>query len=98
MTESSKELGVMSVLLDRFANRRLPRMLEIKKRVDAGERLAGHELEFLEVVGADTIKNLPKIAGHAELKDLLGKALNLYHEIVTKAMENEQNSGSDLPK
>ena len=90
MTESSKELGVMSVLLDRFANRRLPRMLEIKKRVDAGERLAGHELEFLEVVGADTIKNLPKIADHAELKELLGKALNLYHEIVTKAMENEQ--------
>ena len=92
MNDTSKELGVLSALIDRFTHRRLPRMLEIKKRVDAGECLEGHELEFLEVVGSDTLKNLPKVAAHPELKELLGKALNLYHEIVAKAMENEQKS------
>ena len=90
MNDNSKELGVLSVLIDRFAKHRLPRMLEIKKRVDAGESLDSRELKFLETVGSDTLKNLPRIASHPELKSLLAKSLDLYHEIIRKAMENEK--------
>ena len=36
MKESADELGVIYALVERFEKQRLPRLLELKKRVDKG--------------------------------------------------------------
>jgi len=91
MDESEKEdLGIATVLLERFTEQRLPKLLEIKERIDAGEKLDDLDLEFLETMLSDANTNLPKMAAHEDLKELFMKGINLYHEIVTKAAENEQ--------
>lgn len=92
MSESSKDLGVVTVLLERFTNQRLPMLLEIKKRIDAGERLDDRDLQFLETMQSEATRNLPRIAAHKELKEIVGKGVNLYHEIISKALENEQET------
>ena len=53
MNESPKDTGTIQVLLERLNNERLPRALELKSKVDRGERLEAHDLEFLERVFED---------------------------------------------
>jgi hypothetical protein len=53
MTEPSGDAGVISVLIERFEEQRLPRALEMKERVDQGEKLSDIDLAFLKEVFAD---------------------------------------------
>jgi hypothetical protein len=42
MEESADELGTIYALMERFEKQRLPRLLELKKRVDEGGVLSPH--------------------------------------------------------
>ena len=53
MHEVSQEDGVVVAVLERFEKFRLPRALEIKARVDAGERLSETDIEQLKQVLED---------------------------------------------
>jgi hypothetical protein len=92
MTEWSKEEGVAYALLERFEKFRLPRALEIKERIDSGERLTDADLDFLQHVMKDAedvkryVEKVPQVQG------LYGRAVNLYQEITKKALENEKKS------
>ncbi len=94
MNDVSKDDAVMATLLTRFEKFRLPHALEIKKNVDAGETLTEHELTHLEELLLDSNKIKAMIDERPELQDLYAKAVHLYHEITTKAVENERGSGS----
>ena len=88
-----KEAGTMQALLQRLNDIRLPRALELKKRVDRGEKLDSYDIEFLETVMADAISAQGLAEKHPEFKTLVGKLFGLYSEITTKALENEQKKG-----
>ena len=90
MDKEEKEQGVIFTLVERFQNQRLPRALEIKKRVDAGELLTDEELHFLEEVNKEVRSNEPLIERHPEWLELYGKAVHLHKEITEKALENEK--------
>jgi hypothetical protein len=89
-TSSSTDAGTIQVLLERLNTERLPRALDLKSRVDRGERLADYDLQFLQDVLEDTRSAQSLIARHPELHSLTSQLLGLYGEITRKGLENEQ--------
>ncbi len=94
MTDTTiKEAGTLQVMLQRLNEFRLPKALDLKKKVDRGEKLDNYDIEFLETVLADATSAQGLAAKHPEFQTLVGKLMSLYSEITTKALENEQKKG-----
>lgn len=92
MTEATKEEGVVQVLLERFEKFRLPRALDIKARVDAGETLTENDIAFLERVMGDAEAIRRYVDKRPDMQQLYTRAVSLYQDITKKALENEQKS------
>lgn len=92
MKDSKHDAGVAQALLDRMSNQRLPRALELKEKVDAGEALSEYDLHFLEEVFADAQSIQPMVERHPEYQQLVSQAIHLYKEILDKAMANEKKA------
>lgn len=90
--DSTTERGVAIALLERLTEFRLPRVLQIKERVDRGERLSEVDLEFLESVLADAANAKPLVDHHPELEPIAVKLISLYHHITETALANETQS------
>jgi hypothetical protein len=91
MSESAtREAGTIQAMLQRLNDFRLPRALDLKKKVDRGEKLDSYDMEFLETVLEDASGAQPLMAKHPELQSLVSKLVSLYGSITTKALENEQ--------
>ena len=92
MIDTSKDAGVIEVLVERFEKHRLPRILALQEKVDGGEVLNDMDLEYLEEVMEDTNKNKPLADRHPEWQEIIAKVIGLYKEITEKALENEKGS------
>lgn len=92
MTEKSEDEGIITVLIQRFESKRLPRALDLKKKVDRGETLNDNDIAFLEQVFADASKLGPLLERHDEYNKLAAQAIDLYKEITDKALENEKSA------
>jgi hypothetical protein len=90
MAEVSKDLGTIAVLAKRMVDERLPKALELKERVDRGEKLNGLDLNFLEQVVKDATQIMPVMKGDARVMQVAARMLELYKDITNKALENEQ--------
>ncbi|MCK6405361.1 MAG: hypothetical protein L6Q60_05000 [Rhodocyclaceae bacterium] len=87
---NENDAGVIQALLKRFDEQRLPRALELKAKVDAGNTLEQFEVNYLEDILHDirAIKGL--VDRHPEHEPLVVKGMQLYTEITEKALQNEQ--------
>ena len=92
MIESAKDTGVMAALLERLNTQRLPRVLDLKEKVDRGELLNDEDLRFLNDVFADANKIKPIVDRDPKYQDLATRLIHLYTEVTKKALENEQGS------
>lgn len=90
--DSSHDLGVISVILKRLNDERLPRVLKIKQKVDNGERFTDSDIAYLQQSFADARQAGPLLERNPEYHNLASQLLHLYKEITDKALENERNS------
>lgn len=93
MSDAKAEQAVVIALLERMSTQRIPRALELKAKVDGGERLDDQDIAFLEEVMQDVGSVRTVLAPHPELHELAMKAVNLYHAITARALENEKAAG-----
>lgn len=90
MTDISHQDGIIVAILERFEKFRLPRALDIKAKVERGERLDGSDIDHLKTVMEDAESIHRYVAERPDLQDLYTRAVGLYREITQKALENEQ--------
>jgi hypothetical protein len=93
MTDETNDDGLISVLVERLTEQRLPRALSLKEKVEAGERLSEFDIQFLEDVFNDASHIKPLLDRHPEYQELAAKMISLYNEITTRALENEKQGG-----
>ncbi len=89
MSDENEDTGVIEALLARLNEYRLPRLLELKERVDRGEAIGSNDLQLLERVLDDGRDIQPLIARHPEVQSLYAQMTALHAEIIAKAVENE---------
>lgn len=92
MSDKTDDAGTMKVLMDRLVKFRLPRALAIKQHVDSGERLSDSELEFLKSALRDAEESKKYVVRNPEFHSLGAQIVQLYNEIVVKALENEKRA------
>ena len=92
MNDSADELAVIYALIERFEKQRLPRLLELKKRVDAGGLLSESDIQFMYQVTLDAQRSKRLIDRHPEWHTFCAEVIHLYAEGVEKALENEKKS------
>ncbi len=90
MNDSANDDGVIAALLQRFQTVRLPRALDLKARVDSGEKLHESDIAYLHRVFEDAQHIQRLLDRHPEYEELVDRATHLYNEITRKALENEQ--------
>ena len=92
MTDTSNDEGLIEVILERLEKQRLPRLLDIKAKVDGGNLLEDFDVDFLEQSMADAKNLIPIIDRHPEYQALAAKVMDLYKEISDTALMLEKNS------
>ena len=88
----SKDDGVIAVLVERFTEQRLPRLLKLKEKIDGGEKLSETDIGFLQEVFEGSKDAMSMADKRPEFQDVVAKAVRLYHEITEQALKNEQGS------
>ncbi len=92
MNTKNDDIGIAQALLARFENQRLPRMVEIKKRLDDGIVLNEFEIEYISEAVHDARLILPYVDHHPEYEALVSKVIHYYKLITDEALDNEKNS------
>jgi hypothetical protein len=90
MNDSTTDTGLIEVLLERLEKQRLPRLLVINEKVDAGESPDNADLDFLENSIVDARKAIPLIDRHPEYQALAAQVMELYKDISDKALQIEK--------
>ena len=92
MNESDEDRGVITVLLERLEKQRLPRVRELKVKVDKGECLDELDMAFIQDVleSSQGVEHL--LQRYPEYQDIASRALSLYNEVIDRALENEKAS------
>lgn len=84
-----KQQALQYVLMERTIKQRLPRVVEMKEKVDAGHLLNEMEINYLEQIISDINKNQHLAAENEELQKIVAQIIHLYSQVVAKAFENE---------
>ena len=92
MKDPTNERGVIYALVERFEKQRLPRLLELKKRVDQGEVFSELDIRFMNQVLLDAHQSKRLIDRHPNWHRFCAEEVNLYKEIAEKALDNENKS------
>jgi len=90
MDQQQHDIGIIIVLLQRFEQQRLPRIIAIEQRLDNGGNLSEFEIDYLSEALHDASKILPYLDRHQEYRPLLAKVMHYYKEITDTALSNEK--------
>ena len=76
----------------RMTETRLPRAHRLLEKVNEGGTLSDSDIRFLKRVFNDSRSNQSLFKRNPEFIDLISRFIDLYSEIVAKALENEKSS------
>ena len=89
MAEISKDDGVITALLMRLKQQRIPRVLALQEKVSNGNILNEMDIDFLESVYHEA-RRCHEICKHRhEFDELFCKVTHFYNDVARKALENE---------
>ncbi|MDH3902792.1 MAG: hypothetical protein OES90_06160, partial [Xanthomonadales bacterium] len=88
--QEEKDAGTISALMLRMTETRLPRAQRLLDKVNDGNTLSDNDIRFLKRVFRDSRSNQSLFKRNPELIDLVSRFIDLYAEIVEKALENEK--------
>lgn len=91
MDQLEKDTGTLMALMLDLEENRLPRAHHILEKVNGGELLSNRDIRFLKKVYEDGRDSERLIERHPEYCLLMSRCLNLYTEIITKGLDNENN-------
>lgn len=86
MTEDINDTGIIITILERFEKQRLPRITEIKKRLDDGERLNEYEMEFISEALHDAKNLMPFLENKPEYQELFAQVVHFYKLVTDEAL------------
>ena len=92
MEQKELDAGTIAVLMLRFKEYRLPRAKRLLQRVNEGQVLRDADISFLKRVHSDSLQAQSLIKRNPEYSVLVNRTLDLYTEIIKKALENEDTS------
>lgn len=92
MADQTDDEGTIQALLERLVKFRLPRALDIKQRVYGGQRLVDNDIAFLKKALEDAQHAGKYVARNPEFHTLGAQIVQLYEDIVRKALENEKGA------
>lgn len=84
-----RQAGMVEVIAKRLVEQRIPRALELKDKLDRGERLNDFDISFLDEALQDATSTLNHIDKYPQWQEVSAKLIDLYKEITAKALENE---------
>jgi hypothetical protein len=90
--ENEHRLGIGIALLDRFTTQTLPRAIDLKNKVDAGECLDQWDIDFLRELLQRTQEVQPFVSDNPVSQGLYSQAVTLYREIAAKGLANEEKA------
>ena len=91
MDQEEKDAGTISALMIRMTETRLPRAQRLLEKVNDGSTLSDSDIRFLKRVFKDSRSNQSLFRRNPEFIDLISRFIDLYSEIVAKALENEKS-------
>ena len=91
MSDSESEVAVIYALVERFETQRLPRLLEIKERVDQGGVLSERDIQFMSEIAHDAQRGKRLVDRHPDWQRYCAEVIHLFEEVAEKALENEKN-------
>jgi hypothetical protein len=86
---SGHDNQLFRALLEHYDRHTLPRMMDIKHRLDAGEKLNDTEISFLQDVFAEIHKIEPLIHRHPEYQVLFSRIADFCKALSMQAVSNE---------
>jgi hypothetical protein len=90
LADQQRPAGVEQALLLKLEQQVLPQTLELKRRIDAGEKLGDRDIAFLDSVLEGLRRDGPYVQDNPQWEALYSRLVALYNEITHKALENEQ--------
>jgi hypothetical protein len=84
------DVATSQALIDRLVDQQIPRAVALKNRVDGGARLTDVDIASLKDMLDDANLSRSYVLQHPELHMLAGQLVDLYGQIMRKALENEQ--------
>ena len=95
MAAQSDEERVLTALLINFEKHRLPRVLDIKEKIERGELLSDWQVSFLEKAIDEATGARASVDRHPGFQAVYAHAARLYDEITVQALRNEQRGHPD---
>ena len=91
MEQSKKDAGTIDALMIRFKETRLPRAKLLLDKVNDGDKLDDSDIRFLKRVYEDSRANQALVSRNPEYHGLIAQFIDLYTEIITRGLENENS-------